>query len=129
MNVRQNCPPNKIGLRDQYQLIFSLSRDVADLSVALIQDYYSLLISIRTFFFSRFASVFRSYAPVKLFCPNPPRAGPGTSFFFVGCPGLLITTFLPCPALYKHSNHSFFKCPAPFYHLHFFSNPRTARTI
>ena len=33
---------------------------------------------------------------------------------FFGCPGLLITTFLPCPALCKHYNHSFFKCPALF---------------
>ena len=33
---------------------------------------------------------------------------------------------MPCPALYKHSNHTFFKCPALFYHLHFSSDPRAA---
>ena len=27
--------------------------------------------------------------------------------------------FLPCPALYKHSNLSFFECPALFYHTDF----------
>ena len=54
--------------------------------------------------------------------PIPPPPGtPGTSLFF-GFPGLLITTFLPCLALYKHSNHSFFKCPALFNHLHFSSD-------
>ena len=33
----------------------------------------------------------------------------------LGCPGLLITLFLPCLALYKHSNHSFYQCPLPFF--------------
>ena len=60
--------------------------------------------------------------PVKLFCPLPP----GTSLFF-GCPGLLITIFFPCPALYKYSNHSFFQCPALIYHTHFSSDPEVAR--
>ena len=43
--------------------------------------------------------------------------------FSGGCPGLLITLFLPCPTLYIHSNHYFFQCPAPFYHTHFSSDP------
>ena len=53
------------------------------------------------------------------------RAPTGTSLLFC-CPSLLITTFLPCLALYKHYNHSFFKCPALFNHLHFSSDPGTA---
>ena len=44
--------------------------------------------------------------------PIPPGTPGGITFF--GCPGLLIATFLPCPALYKHSKHSFFQCPALF---------------
>ena len=56
-----------------------------------------------------------------------PLGTPGDITFFFSCPGLLITTFLPCPALYKHYNHTFFKCPALFYHLDFFSDPGAAR--
>ena len=55
-----------------------------------------------------------SYAPVKLHCPIPPPRAPRGHHFFGGCPGVLITLFLPCPALDKHSNHSFFQCPAFF---------------
>ena len=59
-------------------------------------------------------------------CSAPiPRAPPGTSLFG-GCPGLLITLFFPCPALYKHSNHSFFQCHALIYHTHFSSDPGAA---
>ena len=46
--------------------------------------------------------------------------------FFESCPGLLITLFLACPALYKHSNLSFFECPAIFYQTHFLSDPGVA---
>ena len=31
-----------------------------------------------------------------------------------------------CPALYIHSNHSFYQCSALFYHLHFSSDPGAA---
>ena len=64
-------------------------------------------------------------APVKWFCPHPPRH-PRGHHFLGACPCLLITLFFPCPSLYKHSNHSFFQCPALFYHTHFSSDPRPA---
>ena len=54
--------------------------------------------------------------------PHPPRASLGTSLFF-GCLGL-ITTYWPCPALYKHCNRSFFQVPCPFLSLTFFLWPR-----
>ena len=49
----------------------------------------------------------------QIVLPPSPRAPPGTSLFRV-CPGPLITLFLPCLALYKHSNYSFVQCPALF---------------
>ena len=52
----------------------------------------------------------------------PPPGQPRRHHFFGGCPGLLITLFFPCPALYKHSNHSFFQCHALIYHTHFSSH-------
>ena len=55
--------------------------------------------------------------------PIPPPGHPRGHHFLGGCPGLLITLFSPCPALYKHSNHSFFQCPALIYHTHFSSDP------
>ena len=39
---------------------------------------------------------------------------PGYITFF-GCPGLLITFFLPCPALINHFNPFIFQCPALFF--------------
>ena len=54
-----------------------------------------------------------------------PRATPGTSLFYC-CPSLLITVFLPCSVLINHFNHSFFQCPALFYHTHFSSDPEAA---
>ena len=64
------------------------------------------------------------YALVKLFCPISPRHPRGHYLFFVASVSLTshVTTF----ALYKHSNYSFFKCPALFYHLHFYSDPGAA---
>ena len=56
----------------------------------------------------------------------PPPGHPRGHHFFGGCPGLLITLFFPCPALYKHSNHSFFQCPALIDHTHFSSDPEAA---
>ena len=64
-------------------------------------------------------------APVKFFCPHPPRAPPEISFFCC-CPGVLITLIFTCPALYNHQNHPFFECPALFYHTHIFSDPGAA---
>ena len=49
---------------------------------------------------------------------TPPRR-----HFFLGCPGLLITLFLPYPALINHFNHIIFQCPALFYHTHFSFDP------
>ena len=54
--------------------------------------------------------------------PNPPGHPRDITFFCY--PGVLITLFLPCPALYKHSNHSFFQCPAHFLSHKFFLWPR-----
>ena len=51
---------------------------------------------------------------------------PRGHLFFGGCPGVLITLFLPCPALYKRFNHSFFQSPALFHHTHFSSDPGAA---
>ena len=65
-------------------------------------------------------------APVKLFRPHPP-GHPQGHHFFKGCPGLLITLFIPCPALYINTLISlFFKCPALIHHTHFSSNPRAS---
>ena len=52
-------------------------------------------------------------APVKLSCTHPPWHPRGHHFF--GCPGLLITFFLPCPALINHFNPFIFQCPALFF--------------
>ena len=57
---------------------------------------------------------------------RPPPLGTPGDITFLGCPGVLITLFLPCPALYKHSNHSFFQCPALFYHTNVSSDPEAA---
>ena len=46
--------------------------------------------------------------------------------FFGDCPGPLITLLFSCPALYEHSNQSFFQCPALFYHTHFSFDPWAA---
>ena len=68
----------------------------------------------------------RADASVNLFCPHPPPGHPLGHYFFRGCPGLLITLFLPCPVPYKHCNHSFFQCPALIYHTHISSDPGAA---
>ena len=74
-------------------------------------------------YFLKFQSVFMRRSN----CSAPiPRAPPGTSLFLC-CPGLLITSFFPCPAPYSHKNHPFFECPALFYHTHFSSDPGAAR--
>ena len=44
-------------------------------------------------------------------CSDPIPPG---HHFFLGCPGLLITLLLPCPALCKHSDHSFFSAQPLF---------------
>ena len=63
----------------------------------------------------------------RLNCSSPiPPGHPWGHHFFVGCPGIFITLFLPCPALYKHYNHSFFQCPTLFYHANFSSDPVAA---
>ena len=51
--------------------------------------------------------------------PIPPGHPPRTSLF-LGYPDLLIILFLPCPALYKHWNHSFFST-TPFFISHIFA--------
>ena len=77
------------------------------------------------------------HAPVKLFCPHPPPRATPENHFFGGCPGLFITSFLPCPALINHFNllilecppsfHFLFQCPALFYHTIIF--PMTLVTL
>ena len=69
-----------------------------------------------------FSHMLKDYAPVKLFCPHPP-GHPRGHHFLEGCPGLLITLFFSCLAIYKHYNHSFFQCPALIHHTHFSSDP------
>ena len=58
--------------------------------------------------------------------PIPPRH-PRGHHFFCCCPGVLITLIFTCPALYSYQNHTFFECPALFYHTHIFSDPGAAR--
>ena len=61
----------------------------------------------------------------QIVLPLSPRAPPGTSLFFC-CPGLLINSFFPSPALYYHENHFFSSAP-PFFITHFSSYPGAAR--
>ena len=60
-------------------------------------------------------------APVKLFCPHPPRASPGT-LLFGGLPRSPYHFIFALPRPIE-TNLSFFECPALFYHTHFFSDP------
>ena len=53
-----------------------------------------------------------AYAPAKF---------PGAAHF-LGCPGLLITSFSPSPSLVNHFNSLIFQCPTPFYHRLFSSD-------
>ena len=85
-----------------------------------------------------FAGSFVYYALVKLFYPHP-LGHPWKHHSFIGRHALLITLFLPCPALIDHFNfsifhcpallHLVFQCPAFFYYIHFPPDLGDARGI
>ena len=57
--------------------------------------------------------------------PIPP-GHPLATLLFGGLPRSPYHFTLPLPALYKHSNHPFFQCPALIYHTNFSSDPEAA---
>ena len=92
-----------------------------------------LSFELRTMMRSQWIRLCASQIVLLPFPSGPPR---GNHFFF-GCPGLLITLFLPCPVLINHFSSFIFQCPAlfslhflvprPFLSRKFFSDPGAAR--
>ena len=65
-------------------------------------------------------------APVKLFCPHPPRAPPGTSLFFWVAPVLLSLYLFLAPPYIITIFTLFSSAPPFFYHTHYSSDPGAA---
>ena len=60
-------------------------------------------------------------------CSDPIPLGTHGDITFFGCPGLLITLYLPCPSLLNHFKRFIFQCQVLHYHAHFSSDPGSAR--